>query len=144
MSYNPLIEIKTKYDKEILSCEFSARTLESFEIWHVLENLVQQGLATYLEGSRSDCYPSVIDIPQATEPVKSVLIPAIEKILFMYAKTVEHFRGELNIATMKEDKQEQERWENALKKREKENIETLESLKSLSGEGLIIELWGIL
>ena len=142
MSYNPLITIKTKDDEEILSCTFLTNTHESFEIWDVLENLVQQGLATYLEGSQWNCYPSIIDIPQATEPVKSVLIPAIEKILFLYNNAVYVSQIGLGIATRKEDQQEQERWKNNLEKQEKANIEALESLKLLSGEGLIIELWG--
>ena len=141
MSWNPLITIKTKDDKKILSCEFITQGLESFEIWNVLDNLVQQGLAAYLEGWKWDGYPSVIDIPQATGPVVSVLIPAIETV-FKYDNAVYVSRISRNIAAAKGDLQDQEEWEKHLEYVQKKNIAALESLKAIQGEGLIIELWG--
>lgn len=143
MSYDPLIEIKTKNDELILHCEFSSG--DEYELLDALENFVREGLAIYSKGTRGDCYPAVLSVLKESERVKSVLIPIIEK-LFTKDKATETARFHYKRTADKEDlRQEHVELEEKLKILEKKKIEELEALKSFSDEeGFIIEAWGTL
>jgi len=146
MSYNPMIHIKTKNDEDILWCEFSNSHigLES-ELFDMIENLVRQELASYLKGSKWDCYPVVLEVSKASDSVKKILIPIAEKIAAQ-DKSLDIVRFHCERTENREDlKQEHEKWKEQLKKREQRNIAELEALKVFpSDEGFIIEAWGTL
>ena len=145
MSYSPLFNIKTKDDVTILHCEYATHSFKEHELLDVLDNMVQQGMAVYIKGSKLECYPAVLCVPKATESVKEVLIPIVEGLIeHDNAMNVAHFQ--LKWTADKENlSQEHEEWRERIDAMEKRIAAGVEALKSFpDDEGFIIEAWGTL
>ena len=145
MSYNPLIEIKTESDEDILYCEFSSpNTNIEGELFKTIGSMVKQGLAFYQKGSRYDCYPAFLSVPKVNDSVKDLLLPIAERIVACDSAACAarfHYKRTKN----DEDPKEHEEWKERLERIEQRNSAGLAAIKAYSSDdGLIIKVWGTL